>query len=657
MNPKIQHLIVLVLENRSFDHLLGYLDYPPEAGFEGLRGREYDFGNPVGDGTQTVFPAPTAGYVIEPGPDHSHEGVMTQLFGLDWLTAAGDEPTNRGFALDYGRLVGADPARVMECFTPDHLQVISRLAKEFAVCDHWFCSVPGETWPNRNFIHAATSDGTVDIKTRLYDNRTIFENLTQAERDWAIYYHGFPPQSFAFSALWARGQSPLRPSWFQRFKPIANLYRAIHLDHLPQYAFIEPDMLGSISDSQHPEMGGERDFRAGELLIWIIYKTLRQNPQVFQKTLFLVTYDEHGGFFDHVHPPHGSEWKVCQLPDGKAFTYQEPGYMFEFDLLGLRVPAILISPWIKKGTLDHNTYDHASIPATVRTLFGTSGPLTTRDEHARSFDGILNLEKPRSRLPVIKKPVVDPPRRPEPRQLKLSDSLFDLLRDQVWEMIRQQPGDFLRRLLKHPTGIGEAGPSRAASLPEEVSQQVLADLGDSLSPAARQVLAGPLAPPETWFPAQPSPENGTPPEPQRGFGDQISMVTEILRRKVEGLENFRLVDDAQVLVEWLLHKYYQDSNFILRTADERTILQPGETDIRQAIERLYSHHVEGQRVWLADEMDRWLTIHADRRLTWDDIQPEQSVELTGIAEETAIQAFLDMRRRQLNTHDLARTHG
>jgi phospholipase C len=192
----VDHVVVLMLENRSFDHLLGYLLHPDPAAFDGLLGAG-PFTNPgwaagqapASHGAKRVLPA---------GPDHSHDAVMEQL-----ALAAG-KPTNQGFVRSYERkgrglvpprfggllgplvnwvhglssggprVTGRGPL-AMACQPPEQVPVLARLAREFAVCTRWFCSVPGETWPNRNFAHAATSDGDTSIETRPYTNPTIFE--------------------------------------------------------------------------------------------------------------------------------------------------------------------------------------------------------------------------------------------------------------------------------------------------------------------------------------------------------------------------------------------------------------------------------------------------------------------------------------------------
>ncbi len=192
-----EHVVVLALENRSFDHLLGYLDHP-SADFDGLKaGGPYT--NPGWDGGPPVAANANAKSVMSVGPDHSHDAAMEQL-GL--LSARpGTAPDNNGFVTSYERIcrglsppafaglvaplvnwwrcrnrppppiVGRGPV-VMACQDPSHVPVLAEMATQFAVCTRWFCSVPGETWPNRNFMHAATSDGEADINPRFYTNKT-----------------------------------------------------------------------------------------------------------------------------------------------------------------------------------------------------------------------------------------------------------------------------------------------------------------------------------------------------------------------------------------------------------------------------------------------------------------------------------------------------
>jgi phospholipase C len=606
---RIQHLLVLMLENRSFDHMLGYLEYPPEVPFEGLRGREADMGNPLPDG-RVLLPAPDASYAIHPGPGHSHDDVMQQLL------ASGDRSqpyrvTNKGFAANYETKY--NPGRgglALGCFTPDRLPVLATLAREFAVCDHWFCSVPGATWPNRNFCHTGTSGGQVNIAVRAYRDKTIFEQLSEANLDWSIYYGGFPPQSLAFARLWR----PSELNWLQRYKPIGQLYRAIENDRLPHYAFIEPDMVGKLSDSQHPGMGGEMDFRAGERLIWRIYSALRANPDVARKTLLLITYDEHGGFFDHLAPPQGTEWSVepaYEAPDGT--------YTFSFDLLGPRVPAVLISPWIEHGTVNQTVYEHASIPATVRRLLGVDAPpLTRRDAMTNTFDQVLNRATPRE-LPVLPEPFVDGAARRLIQEPDLRPSLMAVLTSLVWTELRLPAGP-------RADGLAAAEESLHISVPpQEVERDILTDIAPQLSPEAQRVLEQHAA--ETAIQGA-----------AEGLLPDMRTIANLLRLKAERLaENLALVDDLAHFVDLVLRRYYEGRSVILRTAAGASVGRPESSELRAALNELFAQPDPAAHIWLADHRDRWLTIYAGGRATLHDRDPDRLLTLDGVDGTSALQ--------------------
>ena len=303
MPRSVNHVIVLMLENRSFDHLLGFMrdQYPPGT-FDGLVGDE---SNPDAQGA-AVKVSRSASAMLKAGPDHGHRGVMHQLTGRP-RPPAGARITNDGFVRSYAARARDTGHAVMKCFDPAGIPVTSALARAFVVCDRWFCSVPGETWPNRNYVHAATSDGEVNIEFRPFSNRTIFELLEHAGHEWAVYHRG-PPQLWAFPRLW---ESPFSRS--KRFRPLDDLPGDIRAGHLPTYTFVEPDH-GLLwprrrSNSQHPANNADhgRDFYAGEHLVLEIYSALLDNPALWNDVLWMLTYDEHGGFYDHVHPPRGTK--------------------------------------------------------------------------------------------------------------------------------------------------------------------------------------------------------------------------------------------------------------------------------------------------------------------------------------------------------------
>ena len=448
----IEHVVVLCLENRSFDHMLGFLDHPDPA-FDGLlRGGPHD--NPGWPGGERVAATSGAKKVLPFGPDHSHDAVIAQLALTGRRSAR--QATNQGFVASYERKArGLAPARlggllgpvltwwqqrkqataptapgrgplVMLGQSPGQVPVLSALASGFAVCDRWFCSVPGETWPNRNYLHAATSDGETDIEIRAYPNRTIFELLEDNGATWRIY-HDDTPQVWAFPALW---DTPGRhANWY----PAARFSTHAAAGDLASYSFIEPNhhpplhtldrdpIFGGrpgASTSQHPENNlvpnaaydtfdpaTDTDFARAEGLIATIYEALRANPELFARTLLLITYDEHGGLYDHVPPPTG-----VPAPGGgrgpiaavlHAISHHKVR-RFGFTMLGPRVPAVIVSPLVDAGTVSHQVYDHASVPSTLRALFAPqAAPLTHRDAWARPFHEVAKRDVPRADLPDL----------------------------------------------------------------------------------------------------------------------------------------------------------------------------------------------------------------------------------------------------------------
>lgn len=453
MTASIEHVVVLALENRSFDHLLGYLRHPDPT-LEGLLG-DGPYTNPGWQGSPAVATSPDAKTVLPVGPDHSHDAAMEQL-GLS-RRPSGTRPTNEGFVSSYericrglappkfggllGRVINwwqsrrppAAPAPnrgplVMKCQDPAQVPVLSKLALGFEVCTHWFCSVPGETWPNRNFMHSATSDGETDIDPRLYTNKTIFELIEAAGRDWHIYYDD-TPQVWAFVNLW---DTPERhANWFQ-FEAFAQHCKA---GKLPAYSFIEPNHHPGVhlmdapspglSNNQHPGNNviannaydgapsvSPGDFVRAETLIATVYESLRANATLFERTVLLVTYDEHGGLYDHLPPctgvPNPGQDPTLLRRILRAI-YHRRSAAFDFSVLGPRVPALVISPYVAAGSLSRQVRDHASICSTLRALFAPdAAPLTTRDAWAPRFDVDLTLEAPRADLPDLSEYLTQP---------------------------------------------------------------------------------------------------------------------------------------------------------------------------------------------------------------------------------------------------------
>lgn len=378
MLEKIKHIVVLMLENRSFDSMLGKL-YPKNDQFNGLSGEESNFFTHLGATTEIkVWNAGRNGAMNIPHPDPGElfTDINEQLFNLEDPPALAT-PTMGGFAQNYFTYSQpAPPNEIMHYYLPEQTPVLSQLARNYAVCDEWFASAPCQTWPNRFFLHTGSAAG--------YENNhpphfpyvmpTLFTRFNKLKRDngWKIYYHDFP-QSAVLSDLW------LYTDQFHHYSKFAE--DALQ-DVLPCYSFIEPRYFTDFDypNDQHPP----HDIRYGEILIADIYNTLRNSPS-WKNTLLIIIYDEHGGCYDHVPPP--------KAPSPET---PRPNQLFAFDRYGVRIPAVVVSPYIKPGTIfkalaTSQPFDHTSVIATVRRCFNLGGALTERDRLAPDLSTLLTL--------------------------------------------------------------------------------------------------------------------------------------------------------------------------------------------------------------------------------------------------------------------------
>ena len=373
----IRHVVVLMLENRSFDSMLGML-YPNSSQFDGLIGTEANtWHKPDGSNLDIqVWKAPTVGAetlcMPDPDPGELFADIEMQIHGLNADgTPDRGAPTMGGFVDNYMRQPPTSPVQepyaVMHYFTPDQLPVISQLARAFGVSDRWHASAPCQTWPNRFFTHCGTAGGYVNNSPTHfpYMMETVFNRLSAAGQSWEIYFHD-TAQTLTLSRLW-----PDALTHFKFFAP--DFLPAAAAGKLPAYSFIEPRYFpsvvsGTLPNDEHPP----HNISYGEALIASVYNAVRSGPG-WSNTLLIVTYDEHGGCYDHVIPPAATPPGGAN-PDG-----------FKFDYFGVRVPAVVISPYVPPGSVlrppGSVPFDHTSIIATLRKLHGFE-PLTARDAAA-----------------------------------------------------------------------------------------------------------------------------------------------------------------------------------------------------------------------------------------------------------------------------------
>jgi phospholipase C len=352
------------------------LGFTPPGGK--LTGQESNPVDPATPNSERVLVNQLAPPITVADPSHSFEGVREQLFGAH-LGQPDPAPMN-GFVSNFIKDVGGDITKgksIMECYAPESLPVLSGLAKHFCVCTRWFASVPGPTWPNRFYMHAATSRGLVTNDTLDSGAQTIYDKLDGKQQSWRIYA-GDVPQCLSIQRLAGKFVvDHLKPQQDRHFQTLAQYFADLQAGTLPAYSFIEPQYFdtpfGHASDEHPPH-----DVRVGEALLGNVYNALRQSSY-WSTSVLLVLFDEHGGFFDSISPPTG-----VAAPDDFAST--QPA--FDFTRLGVRVPAILVSPLVQPGSVDTTQYDHSSIPATVNALFGLGANnfLTRRDAAANTFD-------------------------------------------------------------------------------------------------------------------------------------------------------------------------------------------------------------------------------------------------------------------------------
>jgi phospholipase C len=371
---RIKHLFVLMLENRSFDHLLGFAELSgPDAATgqpavaDGLTGREFNTYQ------GKIYPVIRGAPDVTKGPAHGFLDAVEQLSGRA-AKFDGDAPypaiNNSGFVSKHAtHQPDVDPGEVMRCFLPEHLPVLTTLAREFAVCDRWFSSIPGPTEPNRYFASAASSaehDESPSAAEIFRASNNPFGgvrfrggNIFGACDDADVKTRIYCGNHFAVVGQ-MDGVSNLQD--VKNFGGFAEYVQDPNFN--ASYIHIEPRYFDGLGDtthadfsggnSQHPSGGG---VAAGEKLIKKVYETIRNSPH-WESSMLVITYDEHGGFYDHV-------------PPGPAAPSNSVGeeHGFRFNQLGARVPAVIISPFVPQGTIEHRLLEHSSIVKTVCELF------------------------------------------------------------------------------------------------------------------------------------------------------------------------------------------------------------------------------------------------------------------------------------------------
>eukprot|EP00659_Diplonema_papillatum_P010909 gene10909-16774_t len=393
---KIKHVVVLMEENRSFDHLFGYYN----GTTRGVLNQSHPVSNSVFNKTtgrmEEVPYSPTAPYLNLCDPDHSVPATTTKIYNTSDPTP-GTPDAMAGFAqYEYTRNSGErEECNVMQGFPPERVPVMTALAENFVLMDNFFCSVPGPTWPNRLFFLTGTSEGMTETGTwyqnmpgRLFPSKSIFDQVEEGGGDWAQYYD---------DAVWELFLHKLADNP-DNLKPMDEFYASAKAGTLPSFSFMNPRSGVSLqknagSNDMHPD----HDVALSEALYRDVYQALRSSP-AWEDTLFIITFDEHGGFYDHVSP-------LTDIPAPVSAGGPKPSYpdTFDFTRSGVRIPTLVISPWVAKGRtvsdppaaqkpMNNSGYDLTSIIATARKLLDplqNAKPLTARDAWAATFEHIF----------------------------------------------------------------------------------------------------------------------------------------------------------------------------------------------------------------------------------------------------------------------------
>lgn len=363
----IEHIVVLMMENRSFDHFLGALSsdaaYANKSTVDGLTGSE---SNPAPDGS-SVAVFKMANFTPD-DPPHGWDAAHAQF----------NEGKNDGFVKAHA---GESQDEAMGYHDRSQIPLYYWFADNFAVCDAWFSSVMGPTWPNRFYLHATTSKGKKDNKPLFLAPKTIWDALRDKNLSAKNYAAGV--------TTWALGGFPTK-ALDGTSAPISQFFEAAKDGSLPSFSLIDPDYQAS---DDHPA----HNILRGQAFVASVYKALAESP-LWPKTLLVITYDENGGFYDHVPPPK-------TVDDDPEFTQ-----------LGFRVPAFVIGPTVKKGYVCKTQLEHCSIAATLKTRWDIDS-LSTRMAATSDISDCIDPMK-------VKAPAAPPAGMPQVA-MTMKDALYD----------------------------------------------------------------------------------------------------------------------------------------------------------------------------------------------------------------------------------------
>ena len=444
--PGIEHIILLMFENRSFDNVLGGF-YPGSKNRGGVPATGWS--NPYQGNNVAAWQAPAGGAaqtIPYPDPNELFVNMQNQIDGGSMM----------GFVADYATVPGAIPGNIMQYYVAENVPVTYALAMAYAASDTYFASGPVQTWPNRLFSLCGTPGYNLQNNQSYLNNTeypfypiifgqlsytSIFEQLDNANSSWKIYFDDLIPVAALIEYVWDN-MKQTQPDVFE-FSPA--FFNDVANNDLPAFSLIEPiyQMYGQYGDvapnSNHPgssvatnSHGVPISVSCGERLLAQIFQALAANADLFAKTLLIVTYDEHGGLFDHVAPPQA------------VSPFVKPVNNFNYNSYGVRVPTLFINPYVQPGlfpsasTTNPPAFDHTSILATLRDQFSLSGSLSPRVDAAPTFAGLINPSQQPITAPVISVPqcVWSPP--------ATGGHADPMVRSMIWQASRMGPKNWNR---------------------------------------------------------------------------------------------------------------------------------------------------------------------------------------------------------------------
>jgi phospholipase C len=434
---QIDTIVIVMMENRSFDHLLGYLSLAkygkpmPVDGIQDSATWRQKYANPGPPDDFMYEPMPLRELHI-PDPPHERTNVEIQLG-----TLANEVFPMKGFIES-----AQGDSEVMQYYTPDIIPITDFFARKFRVCDKWFASLPAGTQPNRLMAMSGTSDIDMNVSTpaSFPDQQLAYDWLTNKGVSWRVYHQGF----FPFFSLMPRWDPQIVLSdRFRRFERLSIDYELEPNSTFPKVIFVEP----KYTDSPHAGEGSDdhspSSVLGGQHFLLDIYKALSSNPIRWRKTVMILTYDEHGGFFDHAQP---------LLIPTSAPNHRYP----DFISTGVRVPAIVVSPLVSPGSVYSKPLDHTSILKFLGDKFGNGSysPEVDKRPTVGSVLDVLDLSTPMQAMPAAPDPSKISDAEPFVRGFKPQTENVQIFQQVAHDLIQRYPHELATKFPENRDFLG-----------------------------------------------------------------------------------------------------------------------------------------------------------------------------------------------------------